>query len=106
MLYNSLSHPHLTWQYRLPPAKDSHLGLQILKQLFQFGHIHLLSRPADPQTLFLIRLGNQVEVYMVDLLMGQSPVVLQDVVVLTSRSNGDFLEHVQDVDERLVGDIG
>ena len=44
--------------------------------------------------------------HVVDLLVRQPPVVLQHVVVLRARGDGDLLEDTQDVDERVVGDVG
>jgi hypothetical protein len=72
-------------------ASYSHLTLHLPKILLQLLHIHLLCRPANPQPLRLIRFRNHVEVHMIDLLMRNSPIILQYVVVLAARCRCDLL---------------
>jgi len=89
---------------------------------------HLLLRPADPKTFLGVRLGDHVEVNVVDLLMRQTAIVLQDVVVLRARSSSKLLGHrlrttfmsvsepssrrnersvtYENLVERVVGDVG
>jgi hypothetical protein len=42
---------------------------------------------------------------MIHLLVRQTPIILQDIVVLRARSGGKFLSHGQDFCEGRVGDI-
>jgi hypothetical protein len=61
----------------------SHLSLDGLKHPFQLIQIHLLSRPPNAQSLHRVRFRYDVKMYVVDLLVCKSSVVLQDVVVVS-----------------------
>jgi hypothetical protein len=82
------------------------LRLQLLEHLLQLGLVALLLRPADAQTLLLSRLGDDVDVDVVDLLVRETAVVLQDVVLLGSRGAGDLGGNGQEVGKAVVGDVG
>ena len=57
------------------------LGHQFLVELCQLIHVGLLGRPADNEACLLVWLRDQVEVDVVYLLVGESAIVLQNVVV-------------------------
>lgn len=81
----------------------SHLTPNLLEQLAQLRFIRLLRRPLNPQPLLLVRLGNHVEMHVVDLLMRNPPVVLQDVVVLHALGDGNALCYGEHFGELVVG---
>ena len=64
--------------------KNSKLPLQLFPKGFQLVLVCVLRRPADHQPLIITRAGlrDDMEVHMIHDLMGDRPVVLQDVVVL------------------------
>jgi len=82
-----------------------HLTLNLLQQLLQLPLIRLLRRPLNAQPLLLIRLGNQVEVHMIHLLVCNAPVVLQNIVVFDALCDGDLLRHGEHLGQLIVGDV-
>lgn len=75
-------------------------------QLLQGIHVGLSRGPSHSKTLGLIGFGDEVEMNMVDLLVGQTAVVLEDVVVLGARCLCYLLGDRQDLEQRLVRDVG
>ena len=53
-----------------------HLALNLIQQLGQLSLIRWLGRPSNSQSLLHIRLGDQMEMYMVYLLMRNATIVL------------------------------
>ena len=82
-----------------------HLAPDLLQQLLQLAHVRLLRRPLDAQPLLLVRLRDEVEVHMIDLLVSNAAVVLQDVVVLDALRNRNLLRHGQHLGQLVVGDV-
>ena len=82
-----------------------HLGLDLLQQPTQLILIRRLSRPPNPQPLALIRLRNQMEMHMIDLLMRQPSIILQYIVILHALRDGNFLGNGQDFSELVIGDV-
>jgi len=68
-----------------------HLALDLLQQFGQFALVCWFRRPADAQSFLLIRLRNQMEMHMIDLLVRYAAIVLQDVVVVDVLSQCDPL---------------
>jgi hypothetical protein len=66
----------------MPGGVHLHLTLDLLQQLVQLTLVSLRSRPVDTQAFSVVRLRDQVEVYVVHHLVRNASVVLQDVVVL------------------------
>jgi len=79
--------------YLLYSPSPSKLRLQIRMQPLQRIEIRLARRPANAQPLRLVRLGDHVEMHVVDHLMRDAPVVLQHVVVLSAADGGKLLNH-------------
>lgn len=69
-----------------------HLGLELLGQLLQLLLAWALLLPTDTETFLLVRLGNHVEVNVVNFLVGVATVVLENVVLLGARGYGDLLQ--------------
>lgn len=69
-----------------------HLGLELLSQLLQLLLAWGLLLPADAETFLFVRLGDHMEVNVVDFLMGVATVVLENVVLLGTRGYGDLLQ--------------
>lgn len=86
-------------------ATSLHFRLDLLQQLLQLSLIRLLRRPLNAQTLLLIWLGDQVEMHMIDLLMRDTTVVLQNIVVFDALRNGDLLGHGQHFGQLVVGNV-
>lgn len=84
----------------------SHLGLDLLQQCLQLVHVCLLLRPLDTQSLLLIWLGDNVEVDMIDFLVGQTAVVLQDVVVFVALRGCNLLGYGEQFREGVVWNVG
>jgi hypothetical protein len=82
-----------------------HLRLDLLQQLRQLTLICVLRVPLDAQSLLLVRLRDQVEMYMIDLLVCNSSIVLQNIVVLDSLCDCNPLGYRQHFRELFVGDI-
>jgi hypothetical protein len=82
-----------------------HLRLDLLQELRELTLVRALRLPLDTQPVLLIRLWDQMEVYMVDHLMRDPTVVLQDIVILDTLCNRDLLRHREHFRELVVGDI-
>ena len=66
-----------------------HLTLQLLMQLLQLIHIHLLLRPTDPEPLLFVRLWYYVEM---DLLIFESAVIPPKHSLSRNRKQRLFLD--------------
>ena len=95
-----------TLQNQSRPQRRSHFTLQLLPKFLQQLHIPLLRRPPNHQPFLRTRLWNHVKMHMIHLLVCQTPIILQDIVVLRARSRRKFLGYGQDFGEGRIGDIG
>lgn len=65
-----------------------------------------LRRPTDSETLFIIGLGDDVEMNVINFLMCQSPIILKNIVVNTANSLGYSFGDRKDISEAFIGQLG
>lgn len=75
-------------------------------QHLQSIKIRLPRGPADAQPLGVVGFRDHVEMHVVDLLVGDAPVVLQHVVVDGAAGGRELLDHGQDLRQSVVRDVG
>lgn len=70
-----------------------HLASDLFTERLEFVLVHFLHRPLHAQSLGLVRLGNDMEVYVVYSLVGQLAIVLQEIPVGDAEGFCDVLRH-------------
>lgn len=84
-----------------------HFTSHLIRPRLQLRRVHtLLHWPTNTQPLTLIRLWYKVKMHMIDFLMSQSAVVLEDIIVDSTRGSGDLFGYREDLEEGVVRDVG
>lgn len=84
----------------------SHLRLNLLQKLLQLLLARVLLGPLDAQSLRLIRLGNHVNMHMIDQLMCHPTIVLQNIELLGARGQCNLLGDREKLGQGVVRDVG
>lgn len=73
---------------------------------FLIARLQYIPTVVKIKTFLLVRLGNDVHVYVHDPLVRIIAVVLQDVVLLGTRGDGQLLGDGEKLGQVVVGDVG